>query len=102
MTIDSVNRATLDIIERAQFILNLDPAHPGIDPKAPVTVKQLGIVTNRYLHGNGSAECSCNRWFDHGVQVLVFLFFCQLHIQKLLFIFAKLNLWLRKNKVSRF
>jgi len=73
ITVDPMNKATLDIIERAQFILHLDPAHPGVDPESPVTAKQLGIVSNRFIHGNSSAECSCNRWYDHGIQVPILL-----------------------------
>lgn len=66
-----MNRATLDIIERSQFILCLDPPHPGVESRSPVTVKQLEIMSNNILHGNGSTMCSCNRWFDHAIQVLV-------------------------------
>ena len=69
MTVDTVNKITLDVIERAQFMLCLDPAHPGIDIKPPVTAEQLGIMSNRDLHGNGSKYCSCNRWFDHAIEV---------------------------------
>ena len=72
MTTDPVNKATLDVIERAQFVLCLDPPHPGIDPKSPVTAEELGIMSNRGLHGDGSKYCSCNRWFDHAIQVMVF------------------------------
>lgn len=66
-----MNKATLDVIERAQYVMSLDPPHPGIDPNSPITPEELGIMSNRGLHGNGSTECSCNRWFDHAVQVLI-------------------------------
>ena len=54
------------MIERAQFIACLDPAYPI---KSPDFAEQLGFMSNRGLHGNGSNECSCNRWFDQAIQV---------------------------------
>ena len=69
MTVDPVNKITLDVIERAQFVLCLDPAHPGMEIKSSVTAEQLGIMSNSGLHGNGSKYYSCNRWFDHAIEV---------------------------------
>lgn len=69
-TIDPINRANLDIIQRAQFILCLDSAHPDVDPHTTtVTPHQLSVMSGRCLHGNGTAHDSCNRWFDHVMQV---------------------------------
>ena len=77
---DAVNRNSLDVIERAQFIISLDSPHPSIDPHSPATIDEMSIMSGRCLHGNGSAHDSCNRWFDHALQVcnwlklLIFLF----------------------------
>ena len=71
--VDPINRAALNEIERAQFLLCLDPFYPEIDPKAPVTATHLEFMSNWALHGKGSTDCSCNRWFDHSVQVI----YCQ-------------------------
>ncbi|XP_065917320.1 carnitine O-acetyltransferase-like isoform X2 [Dysidea avara] len=68
---DPVNSNSLDVIERAQFIISLDSAHPGIDPHSPTTVDEMSIMSGRCLHGNGSAHDSCNRWFDHALQLFV-------------------------------
>ena len=70
---DPVNSNSLDVIERAQFIISLDSAHPGIDPHSPTTVDEMSIMSGRCLHGNGSAHDSCNRWFDHALQVIEWL-----------------------------
>ena len=61
--IDAVNKNSLDMIERAQFLLCLDPGitHDGSNA--------LNVASNRGLHGNGTADSSCNRWFDHTIQV---------------------------------
>ena len=67
---DAVNRTSLDIIQRAQFILCLDSTHPDIDRHTTTaTLHQLSIMSGRCLHGNGTAHDSCNRWFDHVMQV---------------------------------
>lgn len=66
LVVDAVNKNTLDVIERAQFVLCLDPSHPGITHDIANT---LNVVSNRSLHGNGTSDCGCNRWFDHTIQV---------------------------------
>jgi len=65
LVLDPVNKNSLDVIERAQFVLCLDPSHPGITHDA------LSAVSNRSLHGNGTTDCGCNRWYDHTIQVCV-------------------------------
>ena len=53
-------------------MLCLDSPHPDIDAQSTtVTPHQLSIMSGRCLHGNGSAYDSCNRWFDHVIQVCV-------------------------------
>lgn len=66
---DLENKNSLDVIERAQFIISLDSSHPGINPYSPATVDEMSIMSGRCLHGNGSAYDSCNRWFDLALQV---------------------------------
>lgn len=69
--VDAVNKNNLDVIERAQFVLCLDPPHPGISENA---ANVLNIVSNRSLHGNGTADSGCNRWYDHTIQVHVYMY----------------------------
>ena len=72
LNLDPVNRSNLDIIERAQFVLCLDSSHPDIDAHSTTTTaQQLSVISGRCLHGNGSAHDSCNRWFDHAIQVCI-------------------------------
>ncbi|XP_065916399.1 carnitine O-acetyltransferase-like isoform X2 [Dysidea avara] len=65
LMIDAVNKNSLDMIERAQFLLCLDPGitHDGSNA--------LNVASNRGLHGNGTADSSCNRWFDHTIQIFL-------------------------------
>ena len=49
-------------------------AHPGTSQLSgssgdSVQDEHKSILANRVLHGNGSQQNSCNRWFDHAVQV---------------------------------
>ena len=72
MFVDPVNRRSLDVIERAQFVLCLDSAHSQItslNPHFKFTDAHCTLVANRCLHGNGSQFNSGNRWFDSAVQV---------------------------------
>ena len=66
---DAVNKNSLDVIERSQLLMCLDPPHPGVAAHADESTNALSIVSGRALHGNGMADCSHNRWFDHGIQV---------------------------------
>ena len=73
-----MNRSSLDVIERAQFALCLDRAHPqtaSYSPECEFQDFHKGILANRFLHGNGSQHNSCNRWFD---AIQVSLSFCSL------------------------
>ncbi|XP_065885479.1 carnitine O-acetyltransferase-like isoform X2 [Dysidea avara] len=68
---DAVNKNSIDVIERSQFVLCLDPSHPGVSVHSDERADALSIVSNRTLHGNGTNDSSCNRWFDHGIQALI-------------------------------
>lgn len=68
---DAVNRNSLDVIERGQIVLCLDPSHPGVSVNSDERADALSVVSSRALHGNGTAASSCNRWFDHGIQVSI-------------------------------
>ena len=51
------------------FMFCLDSPLPGVNPQSSVTAKDLSIASERSLHGNGSPNSSCNRWFDQTNQV---------------------------------
>ena len=71
---EPINRQSLDVIERAQFVVCLDQSHPHTSQlqssnSGDVQDYQKSILANRVLHGNGSKQNSSNRWFDHAIQV---------------------------------
>jgi carnitine O-acetyltransferase len=70
---DPVNTSSLRDIETAMFTLCLDKPHPQIPPPSPSPIRDshAEILAKRFLHGNGTHENSCNRWFDSAVQIVV-------------------------------
>ena len=71
---DPVNQTSLDVIERAQLTVCLDHTHPQtsklqLADSGDTQDHHKTVLANRVLHGNGSQYNSCNRWFDHAVQV---------------------------------
>ena len=62
---DPQNKSNIDIIESAMFVVCLDSPLPEINS----VTNDLCIASTRSLHGNGSANSSCNRWFDQTNQV---------------------------------
>lgn len=58
-----LNKASLDVIEKAAFILILDEDSHGFDPEDDSKLSQFGASM---LHGSGS-----NRWFDKSFQLVV-------------------------------
>ena len=71
-TTESSNRLSLDVIERAQFVLCLDQGHSStssLPPLSPFCDTHSTVLVNRCLHGGGSEFNSGSRWFDSGVQV---------------------------------
>ena len=71
-TADSLNSSSLDVVERAQFILCLDQGHPStssLPPHSLFSDIHSTVLVNRCLHGGGSEFSSGNRWFDSGIQV---------------------------------
>lgn len=65
---DPVNKNSLDVIERAQCVFCLDPSLPGMVTHSS-DERAMSIASSRNFHGNGTADSSCNRWFDHGLHV---------------------------------
>ena len=52
------------------FTVCLDKAHPHLpDIQASFRDSHAGVVAKKCLHGNGTQQNSCNRWFDTAVQV---------------------------------
>ncbi len=70
---DPINRATLDAIETAQAVFSLDHTHSSEEYSDRRGLKYWDehktMLANRYLHGNGSNQYSCNRWFDAAILV---------------------------------
>ena len=69
MLSDPQNKSSINKIESAMFVACLDSCLPGLNSESPVTSNDLCIASTRSLHGNGSANSSCNRWFDQITQV---------------------------------
>lgn len=66
---DPVNVSSLHDIETAMFTLCLDRPHPHVAPTVSFNDAQAEVLAKRALHGNGTKQNSCNRWFDSAVQV---------------------------------
>ena len=67
---DPVNTSSLHDIQTTMFTVCLDKAHPQIPgPSAPLRDSHAEILAKRCLHGNGTQQNSCNRWFDSSIQV---------------------------------
>ena len=67
---DPVNRASLETIETAQFVVCLDRPHPNLHTGlANQHDSYSTFIANRCLHGSGSRYNSGNRWFDSSIQV---------------------------------
>ena len=75
ITIDPVNQSSLDAIESAQGVFCLDKASASdtdssqAHPRSIYWDSYKTWLANRFLHGNGTGKNSCNRWFDHAMQV---------------------------------
>ena len=72
---DSVNRDSLDLIERCIFVLCLDNPTPlsfnhqnSID-ETEMNKRDNVSLASQMLHGLGPKVNSCNRWFDKTMQV---------------------------------
>jgi carnitine O-acetyltransferase len=69
---DPLNASSLREIETAMFALCLDKAHPLVPTHpAPIRDSHAEVFTKRALHGNGTQQNSCNRWFDSAVQIII-------------------------------
>lgn len=71
---DPVNISSLRDIETAMFTLCLDRSHPHVTSSVSFNDPQAEVLAKRALHGNGTKQNSCNRWYDSAVQVSYWLF----------------------------
>ena len=70
LSADPVNTSSLRDIETAMFTVCLDKTHPQLPSvSTPFRDPHAEIIAGRVLHGNGTQQNSCNRWFDSAVQV---------------------------------
>lgn len=69
---DRQNKANLEAVEKAIFLLCLDQPPPHSTQSPSVMEMPTSSVTARQcLHGDGTEYNSCNRWFDKIVQICV-------------------------------
>ncbi|KAK2169375.1 hypothetical protein LSH36_10g01024 [Paralvinella palmiformis] len=72
---DSVNRDSLDLIERCIFILCLDEMVPASKnhhvPTQTSNIRDDTSMAKQMLHGHGSKYNTCNRWFDKTMQFVI-------------------------------
>ena len=69
-SIDRHNKANLDAVEKAIFVLCLDKTPPYSTQSPSVMEMPTSSVTARQcLHGDGTDYNSANRWFDKIIQV---------------------------------
>ena len=70
---DPINRASLEAIETAQAVISLDRHQDTEEYSDRRGLKYWDehktMLANRYLHGNGSSQYSCSRWFDSAILV---------------------------------
>lgn len=70
LLIDRKNKANLEAIEGAVFVLCLDQPPPHSTQSPSVMERPTSSVTARQcLHGDGTQYNSANRWFDKIIQV---------------------------------
>lgn len=69
---DRKNKANLEAIEKALFVLCLDQ-RPPYSTQSPSVMEMptCSVTARQSLHGDGTEYNSCNRWFDKIVQVCV-------------------------------
>ncbi|XP_070545343.1 choline O-acetyltransferase-like isoform X2 [Ptychodera flava] len=69
---DSMNRDSLDMIERCIFLLCLDKSlgFPMTDIKKPIDQDDVHLAY-QMLHGGGSKYNAANRWYDKTMQFIV-------------------------------
>ena len=69
--VDRQNKANLEAVEKAIFLLCLDQPPPHSTQSPSVMEMPTSSVTARQcMHGDGTEYNSCNRWFDKIVQVI--------------------------------
>ena len=86
------NRAIIESLETAQFVLCLDEPYPEPHMKD----RDIDVQLQMLLHGGGARLNSNNRWFDKCIQVRVFShdYFAE---EKVIPSADRVDRWLRRN-----
>lgn len=80
--IDRHNKANLEAVEKAIFVLCLDKPPPYSTQSPSVMEEPTSSVTARQcLHGDGTDYNSANRWFDKIIQVHLYKWCCINYVQ---------------------
>lgn len=64
-SIDPINKASIDVVTKALFIVCLDDAAPND------AHDDFNVCGHQLIHGGGSKQNSGNRWFNKTLQVIV-------------------------------
>ena len=81
--IDRHNKANLEAVEKAIFVLCLDKSPPYSTQSPSVMEEPTSSVTARQcLHGDGTDYNSANRWFDKIIQVHYICTYIVLYVYK--------------------
>lgn len=68
--LDRKNKANLEAIEKAIFVLCLDqPPPPSTQSPSVMEMPTSSVTARQCLHGDGTQYNSANRWFDKIIQV---------------------------------
>lgn len=65
-SIDPINKASVEAIQKALFVVCLDQQIPVADPN-----DDMNVAGSQLIHGGGSKQNSGNRWFDKTLQLVV-------------------------------
>lgn len=69
---DRKNKANLEAIEKAIFVLCLDqPPPPSTQSPSVMEMPTSSVTARQCLHGDGTQYNSANRWFDKIIQICV-------------------------------
>lgn len=61
-----MNKASVDVITKALFVVCLDQAIPVFDQN-----EDFNMAGHQLIHGGGSQQNSGNRWFNKTLQLIV-------------------------------
>ena len=68
---DTTNRENLREIEKCIFVVCLDEPSSHLDSSQYLSEAQDSVPFSNCFHGNGTHVNTCNRWFDHAMQVYI-------------------------------